>query len=109
MSLEDFKKVSAADLVKGIVAVTVAVVATLAWMDGRFLTRAEAKDNFVKKEKVDKLQRIITYQQLSLVERDIEDEKKRSNPDHDKLRILYQQKEELKRSLGVTTTATIDK
>lgn len=106
MSLEDFKKVNAADLLKGVVAVTVAVVATLAWMDGRFLTRAEAQENFVKKEKVDKLQRIITYQQLSLVERDIEDEKSSERPDHDKLLILYRQKEELKKSLGVTTSVT---
>ena len=96
------KELNAADLLKGTVAVVVAFVAVSAWMEGRFITSAMAKD-YVKREKVDQLQRMITYQQLSMVGRDIIDEKKKPMPERDKekLHILYQQESELKKDLGV--------
>ncbi len=96
------KDMGLTDLLKGVVAVVVAVVATTAWMDGRFISVANAKD-YVKKEKVDALQRMITYQQLSLVDRDIKSEKQKfpNIQDKEKLHILYQQKTELKKELGV--------
>lgn len=96
------KDLSAADLIKGTVAVVVSVVATLAWMDGHFLTIAEANE-LAKKDRVDALQRMITYQQLSLVDKSIEDEKSKPKEkiDTEKLRMLYQQKSELKKELGV--------
>lgn len=94
------KDLSATDLIKGLVAVVVSVVATLAWMDGHFLTVAQAKE-LATKQKVDSLQRMITYQQLSLVGKDIESEKKKVKVDNEKLHILYQQESELKKELGV--------
>jgi len=96
------KDLGAADLLKGLVAVVVSVVATITWMDGHFLTVAQAED-LARKEKVDQLQRMITYQQLSLVDRDIADEKNKPKDkrDMEKLRMLYQQKRELKKELGV--------
>ena len=98
--MEMLKDVKAIDLLKGVIAIVIAVVATTAWMDGRFISVANAKD-YVKKEKVDALQRMITYQQLNMVDRDIEDEKKKPKIDNEKLHILYQQKSELKKELGV--------
>ncbi len=96
------KDLSVIDIIKGIVVVVVAVIATTAWMDGRFISVANAKD-YVKKEKVDALQRMITYQQLSLVDRDIQLEKGklRDIQDKERLHILYKQKDELKKELGV--------
>lgn len=96
------KDLNASDIVKGIAAVVISVVSTIAWMDGHFLTVAEAEE-LAKKEQVDALQRMITFQQLSLVDRDIQDEKKKpkAERDYEKLKMLYRQKEELRKDLGV--------
>jgi hypothetical protein len=100
--MSTLRDLGAIDVLKGAVVIITSVVATLAWMDGHFITVAEAKD-FVKKEKVDSLQRMITFQQLSLVDRDIQEEKEKENSkiDKEKLHMLYIQKEELKKQLGV--------
>ena len=96
------KDMNAADLLKGVVAVVVAVIATTAWMDGRFMTMAMA-DNYATKDNVTQLQRMIAYQQLSIVGKDIIEEKKKpmSEVDKEKLKFLYQQEKELKKDLGV--------
>jgi hypothetical protein len=100
--MSSIRDLSATDLLKGIAIVVTSVIATLAWMDGHFITAAEAKE-FAKKEKVDALQRMIAYQQLSLVDRDIKEEKKKPSEqiDKERLHMLYMQKEELKKQLGV--------
>jgi hypothetical protein len=100
--MSTIKDLSAADALKGIVIVATSVVATIAWMDGHFVTSAQAKE-FAKKEKVDALQRMIAYQQLSLVTKDIDEEKKKSKTevDTERLHMLYQQKKELEKELGV--------
>jgi len=88
--------------VKFIITIVVAVVSTMAWMDTRFITTLEAKD-FVKKERVDKLQRIITYQQLQMVWKDIEKEesKKIQERNKNKLNIYYNEEERLKQELQI--------
>jgi len=94
------KDLSATDLIKGIAIVVVSVMSTLAWADTHFVTKENAK-LLAKKEKVDKLERIIIYQQLSLVQRDIEDENKELPKNTEKLKVLYSQESELKKELGV--------
>ncbi len=101
--MSTLKDLNAMDLLKGMVAVVVSVVATLAWADTHFVTNEKAKKELAKKEKVDKLERIIVFQQLNLVDKDIEIETKKPKEkiDTEKLHILYMQKEELKKQLGV--------
>lgn len=91
-----------ADLVKFTVAIVVAVVGTTAWMDNRFITVLEAKD-FATAKKVDKLQKIITFQQLNAVWRDIEEEEKKPSTERNKakLEIYYEAEDDLKKELGV--------
>ncbi len=98
------RDLNAMDLLKGTVAVVVSVIATLAWADTHFVTKEKA-DQLAKgmatKEKVDKLERIIVFQQLNMVDNEIEKEKTKPKIDSEKLHILYMQKEELKKQLGV--------
>jgi hypothetical protein len=100
--MSSLKDLSASDMLKGVAIIVTSVIATLAWMDGHFITAAEAKE-FAKKEKVDALQRMIAFQQLNLVDKDIQEEKKKSldKVDKERLHMLYIQKEELKKQLGV--------
>jgi hypothetical protein len=94
------KDLNAMDLMKGTVAVVVSVVATLTWADSHFITKENAA-KLATKEKVDKLERIIVFQQLSLVQKDINEEKKSDSKNNERLKILYQQEYELKKELGV--------
>ena len=106
--MDELRKINAMDLMKGVVTVVVAVVATIAWMDGHFLTRAEA-ETLAKAKKVDKLERIIMFQQYTLVESEIDREKQKEHVDADKLKILYMQKVELKKQLGVAPITVQEK
>jgi hypothetical protein len=94
------KDLNAMDLMKGTVAVVVSVIATLTWADSHFVTKENAA-KLATKEKVDKLERIIIFQQLSLVQKDIDEEKKLNNKNHERLKMLYKQEYELKKELGV--------
>jgi hypothetical protein len=96
------KNMSVMSVINGIVIIIVSVVSTMAWMDSHFVT-LQAADRFAEKKKVDKLERIIIFQQLTFVQKDIDTEKKKpaKGRDTEKLHLLYEQEAELKKELGV--------
>jgi len=90
------------DFFKFIITLIGVVVATIAWMDNRFITVAEAKD-YVKIKRVEKLERIITFQELQSIWKSIEQEEKKepTKRNKEKLKIYYEQENKLKSELGV--------
>lgn len=100
--MADFKGVTAAELLKGVAAIVVGVIATMAWFDGRFLTTADAKD-FVKATRVEGIERLVKFQEFNYIIDKIE--KEESAPPEKrkpaKIKSLYMQKHELKKELGL--------
>ena len=88
--------------IKFVIAIIIAVVSTTAWMDNRFITTLEAKE-FASVQQVSKLERIITFQQLQMVWKDIENEEKKQilEQSKTKLEIFYKEEDRLKKELEV--------
>ena len=90
------------DVGKFVAGIVAGVIAILAWMDGRFITRLEAEE-FAKKAKVEVIQRMVIFQEFNYVTDKIEKEEKKplSEQNKPKIQMLYKQKAEIKKSLGM--------
>ena len=84
------------------IAIVIGFVGILGWLDARFILAAHA-DDFVKKDKIISIERIIQFQEFNYVSDRIEEEESKEIAKQNRSRLdsYYKQKVELKKTLGL--------